>query len=98
MYLNHFIAIILDVLLAVSASPAKPPKRYDQVCAGIDVGTGCTMPNYQLCCKEDMVTVIKCNATAQIEFLQCTNGRICAPDGKAGIACFVPGTQPIPPS
>ena len=32
-----------------------------------------------------------------MKYFHCTGGRICDPDGKGDIGCFIAGTQPTPP-
>jgi hypothetical protein len=69
-----------------------------QVCDGLDEGKGCGPVGVRLCCQENLVDMILCNATAQVEYFHCIGHRICAADGNFSVGCFKPGTQPTPPS
>jgi hypothetical protein len=85
--------------LVVQYTQGQGPRLGAEKCAGIVEGRGCLSPGGRLCCEEDFVNVISCDKkTKKIKYFHCTGGRICAPDGKGDIACFVPGTQPKPPS
>lgn len=107
MSLIFLVLSLIWLAIMASGSSANLPnptdlKRFAQACAGIQEGTGCTVPGVKLCCNEDLVNVIFCEGNGMAEFgtitfQHCTDGRICAPDGKGGIACFIPGQQPVPP-
>src|SRR5271170_718822 len=102
MYPSVFLpSVVCLAAIAAGSPPALPnptdPKRFAQACSGIAEGTGCASPGEKKCCNEDLFNVIFCNEIAQIEFEHCTDGRICAPNGKGSIACFVNGEQPVPP-
>ena len=77
---------------------AQFPRLGAQKCTDIFEGRGCTSLGARLCCEEDLVNIISCDKkTKKIKYFHCTGGRICDPDGKGDIGCFIPGTQPTPP-
>lgn len=98
MHLSFPILIRVMALLSSQLASAQFPRLGAQKCTDIFEGRGCLSPGGRLCCEEDLINIISCDKkTKTIKYFHCTGGRICDPDGKGDIGCFIPGTQPTPP-